>query len=611
MRSPAALKRFTWRALGALALSVPLLFVVYDHRLHSGLDDLERNAAQRLALASASLNAELQRFESLPAVLAQHPALGQLLAAPRDRQRVAEVNALLAKTSGRTGAALLYLVDPAGLTLAASNWTQPDSLVGQNYAFRPYFREALAGRTGMFFGVGATTGIPGFFIAHPVSDNGHVIGVVAVKIDLSALEATWAESGEAIMVVDRHGVVALSSNAAWKFATLAPLSEDSRGALEATRQYFTAPLAPLPLVRRDARRASLNGREFVVQDKPLRWIDWRLLMFADTAPTRAAARSVALAAGLGLCVVVVGALYWVQRSRRIRERLAAQAVLERTVAERTADLAQTNAHLLREIDDRVAAEQKLRGAQRALIEANRLGALGQMAAGIVHELNQPLSAMRGFAGNGLTLIERGQPAPVKDNLQQIIGLVERMARLTTQLKVFASRQNTSQQRAAAGAACAPETIGTVAGWFARRLEKEGVTLRVEAEPIELPLEAQALEQVVSNLVGNALDALAGRPGAEILVRAGRRGDQCILEVADNGPGIPQAQREQVLQPFYSTKPLGHGLGLGLPIVADLVQASGGQLTIGTAATGGLLVSAAWALADEQHQGAGQTRGEHA
>lgn len=594
-----ALHRLAWRILGALALSLPLLFVVYEYRLRVGLGELERNATQRLALASATLNAELRRFESLPAVLAQHPALAELLAAPGDARRVAQVNDLLARTAGRTGAALLYLIDASGRTLASNNWAAPDSLVGQNYAFRPYFREALAGGTGMFFGVGATTGIPGFFIAHPVSDGKRVVGVVAVKVDLAQLERTWAESGEAMMVVDRFGVIALSSSAAWKFATLAPLSDESRRTLEATRQYFSAALTPLPVERRGTL-ARLDGREFVLQERGLQWVDWRLLMFADTAPARAVARGVALAAALGLCVIVVGTLYWVQRSRRLRERLAAQAVLERTVAERTADLAATNGYLLREIDDRVAAEQKLRGAQRALIEANRLGALGQMAAGIVHELNQPLSAMRGFAGNGLTLIERGQFAPLKDNLQQIIGLVERMARLTTQLKVFASRQSTSQQRAAGGSAPARETIATVAGWFARRLEKTGVALHIEADAIALPLETQALEQVLSNLVGNALDALAGRPAGEITVRASMRGDACVLEVADNGPGIPEAQREQILQPFFSTKPLGQGLGLGLPIVTDLVESSGGRLIIDAPAAGGTLVRAEWPAARAQN-----------
>lgn len=587
------LKRRLWRLVAALALVTPLLFGTYRYRLAVEIEDLAAHAGQRLALAAASLNAELQRFESLPAVLAEHPALRELLAHADDAARVAGVNALLQSTSERTGAAMLYLIDPAGNTVAASNWARPDSFVGHNYAFRPYFREAMAGRTGMFFAVGATTRIPGFFLAHPVVEEGRVVGVLAAKVELTRLESTWAESGESLMVVDQHGVVALSSSPAWKFGALAPLSESSQRMLRETRQYYTESLLPLPLKWLDAQRILLDGREFVVQSRPLQWADWRMLMLADTSHARAAARGLAVALGLVLCVLIVGALYWAQRSRRLRERLAAQAVLERTVAERTADLAETNRRLLREIDERTAAEQKLRGAQRALIEANRLAALGQMSAGIAHELNQPLSALRGFAGNGLTFLERGQLEPLKDNLRQIIGLVERMARLTAQLKVFASRQNNTQQRAERGSVAAPATIDTVVGWFAGRLQREGVELAVSAQAIDLPLEAQALEQILSNLLGNAVDALAGRDGARIELRAFEAQGARVLEIADNGPGIADELRDRILQPFFTTKPLGQGLGLGLPIVNDLVEASGGRLEILPRDGGGTLVRASW------------------
>ncbi|WP_273526626.1 ATP-binding protein [Pseudomonas sp.] len=569
-------------------LVVPLLWAVHAWRFKAGADELALHASQRLALLAASLDAELLRFESLPPVLAQHPSLQQLLQAPDDPARVAAANALLEQVNERTGAGMLYLIDPAGRTLAASNWRRADSFVGENYAFRPYFRDALAGGSGKFFAVGATTQVPGFFIAHPVRAAGRITGVLAVKVELTQLETTWAAGGESVLVVDRHGVVALSSNPAWKFGTLAPLSPESRAALATTRQYFTAALEPLPLVWREPGRALLGGREYVVGSRALGWVDWRMLMLLDTAPVRAAAWSAVLAAGLALCVLAVAGLYWTLHARRLRERLAAQAELERTVAERTADLATTNAQLLREISERSATEQKLRGTQRALIEANRLAALGQMAAGVAHELNQPLAALRSFAGNSLTFLERGRLQPLRDNLNQIIGLIERMARLTSQLKVFASRQQTG-----GGSASAAQAMQVVAGWFRERLDAAGVELRIDAGEVRLPLQPQALEQVLSNLVGNALDALAGCGGGVIALRAARHGTQLCLEVADNGPGIPQELRERITQPFFSTKPLGQGLGLGLSIVSDLIEGSGGRLEIESGAGGGTVMRACW------------------
>ena len=199
--------------VGLLVLASVLLWASHAWRLAGSLDELSGHAGQRLALLSASLDAELLRFESLPSVLARHPVLPALLANPDDVQLRAQANALLEDVNARTGAAMLYLIAADGNTLAASNWRRPDSFVGENYAFRPYFRAALAGGTGKFFAVGATTRVPGMFIAHPVRDAAGVAGVLAVKIELTQLEHTWAESGESVMVVDRHGVVALSSAA--------------------------------------------------------------------------------------------------------------------------------------------------------------------------------------------------------------------------------------------------------------------------------------------------------------------------------------------------------------------------------------------------------------
>lgn len=584
------------RVLVPLALAVALLWAVHAWRLAAGVDDIARHAGQRLALLSASLDAELLRFESLPAVLARHPVLPALLADPDDAGLRAQANALLEDVNARTGAAMLYLIGPDGDTLAASNWRRADSFVGENYAFRPYFRAALAGGAGKFFAVGATTRVPGFFIAHPVRNAAAVAGVLAVKVELTQLERTWAESGESVMVVDRHGVVALSSNPAWKFGALSALSAASRAELVQTRQYDTEALAPLPLVWHEAGRATIGDREFVVGSRALDWLDWRMLMLLDTTPARAAAVWSATGAGLLLCVVAAVALYWAQRARRLRERLGAQAALERTVAERTADLAASNRRLQQEVAERVAAEHKLRGAQRALIEANRLAALGQMAAGVAHEINQPLAAMRSFAGNALTFLERGRLEPLKDNLGQIIGLVERMARLTAQLKVFASRR-----RGAGGQAPAAQSMQVVAGWFRERLAAAGVELTFDDAGLSLPLPPEALEQVLSNLVGNALDALAGRGAGRIELRTCARDGLLCLEVADDGPGIAPELRARILQPFYSTKPLGHGLGLGLSIVADLVESAGGRLEITERPGGGALVRACWPAASESEE----------
>lgn len=604
---PARSPRRTLRIAAALVAAFTLLWTTYTWRIGAELDGLDHHADQRLALLSASLDAELLRFESLPAVMAQHPLLQELLANPGREDLRTRVNRLLEQVNERSGSALLYLIDPSGLTLAASNWQHDDSLVGQNYAFRPYFHEALQGGVGRFYAVGATTGIPGLFIAHPVSDGHRFIGVIAVKIDLAQLEQTWAAGGESVMVVDRHGVAALSSVRRWKFGTLEPLEEPTRQALAQTRQYFSSPLPALDFRRIDVRRASLDGHEYQVVRRPVPWLDWDMLMLLETRPAYQAAWLAVLAVALVLCLLTVAMLYWRQRTKRLRERLAAQAQLEQMVENRTADLAATNFRLTCEIAERASAEQKLRSTQRALIEANRLAALGQMAAGVAHELNQPLAAMRAYAGNGLTLFERGQLAPLEDNLRQIIGLVERMGRLTSQLKVFASRQ-----QAVGGQTDAAQAVQVVAGWFRERFEKAGIRLDIGPCQQRIPLQQQALEQVLSNLIGNAYDALQGRSDGMVTVRTGEDAAGIWLEVADNGPGIDEAVRERIAQPFFSTKPLGQGLGLGLSIVTNLVEATGGRLDVAGRPGGGAALRVCWpAAADEARAGAAvQANGQH-
>lgn len=594
---PARQPRRVLQIVAALAAMSMLLWTTYAWRIGAEFDALDRHAGQRLALLSASLDAALLRFESLPAVLAQHPLLQDMLTNPgRDDLRT-QTNLLLEQVNDRTGSALLYLLAPSGHTLAASNWQRPDSLVGQNYAFRPYLREALQGGVGRFYAVGATTSIPGLFIAHPVRIGNEIAGVIAVKIELSPLEQTWAAGGESVMVVDRHGVAALSSVGEWKFGTLAALDDGTRQALAQTRQYFSSPLPALPLTWLDARRVRIAGREYLVAQRAVPWVDWEMLMLLETQPVYQAAWLAVLAVALVLCLLGVVVLYWRQRARRLRERLAAQEQLERMVETRTADLAATNVRLTGEIVERASAEHKLRSTQRALIEANRLAALGQMAAGVAHELNQPLAAMRTFAGNGLTLFERGQLAPLKENLQQIIGLVERMGRLTSQLKVFASRQ-----QAVGGQTDAAQAVQVVAGWFRERFEKAGLTLDIGPCGERIPLQQQALEQVLSNLIGNAFDALQGRPDGVVAVRTGQDAGGTWLEVTDNGPGIDEAVRERITQPFFSTKPLGQGLGLGLSIVTDLVEATGGRLEVADRA-GGAAMRVCWpATAQHAHGG---------
>ena len=232
--------------LGAALLGACLLFgwLAYRVALTIFLDGERRHAARRLEFYALSLDATLARYEALPGLLALENRLHDLLQQPANAALAKASNVYLKTAQGGAEISVAYLIDRKGRTLAASNWDKPGSFVGQNYAFRPYFREAIKGSLGRFYGVGATTGEPGYFLAAPVRENGHgpVQGVVTIKVNLAPFEAALAKSGDTVLLADDEGVIFLAPRDEWRYRTLAPLSPLARERLAASRKYGDSPL---------------------------------------------------------------------------------------------------------------------------------------------------------------------------------------------------------------------------------------------------------------------------------------------------------------------------------------------------------------------------------
>lgn len=565
-------------ALGTVTLA--LLASVHQFSYRQALDADRRDATHRLTVYAAGLTAVLDRYDYLPYLLAVNDDVLRMLAKPEPAQSD-RVNRFLERVNREAGTEALYVMDQTGHTWASSNWRSPQSYVGNVYTFRPYFKQAVSGGRGEFYAAGATTRSPGYFLARPAMQDGKVAGVAALKVDLSPLERTWLAGRERLLVVDDKDVVALSAEPAWKFRPVTPLTASAQRTLAETRQYYTSSLTPLPW-KRNGDLIRIDGNRYLVLSRPVGRLQWSMWLLVDTASATATARIATLAAAGGMGVLWLWALYARQRRRRISEKLAARAALEAAnrelearVESRTAELADSNARLLSEVEERTRAERDLREAQHELIQASKLAALGQMATGVAHELNQPLAALRGYADNTRLLWERGDQATVSANLERIAALVDRLAGLTGQLKVFARKQR-GGPGGPANVSAALNNVCTVLG---RRIDEAAVSLREDVPPdLALPMEAPALEQVMSNLIGNALDALADRPAPrQITVRAWRQDGTTCLSVEDNGPGLAGVEPGRLFEPFYTTKPLGIGLGLGLAIVAGLVRDAGGGI----------------------------------
>ncbi|WP_232818217.1 sensor histidine kinase [Zobellella maritima] len=550
----------------------------------------ELQAQQQLLLYRTTLEAEIARFENIPRVLQSHPVLLAALAKPEDPDRITQANLLLERIGRETGAETLYLMDAGGFALATGNWNTPTSFIGQNYRYRPYFKDALQGSFGEFYGVGATTGVPGYFFGLPLGSPNSPSGVLAVKISLLALEHSWQPSRELLMVVDSDQVVALASRPELKFKTLAPLTTEARERLATTRQYVPMRLEPLELGI-EGRQRQWQGHRYLVSELPLARLGWRLQLWWPSAPLYAHANLVTATLGFSLVTLLSLLLYWRQRRRYIRVQLKAKGELEHKVMERTAALAASNRQLEWQVQERIQAEARLRSMQHELIQSNRLAALGQMAASVAHEVNQPLTALKNQSANTLMLARRAMYPQVEESLQTMGRLVDRMARLTSQLKLFAATRRTT-----AGRARPQHALNNVLSWLQPKLDEQGVELHHRLDPeLNLPMELHALEQVLANLIGNSLDALAGKDGGLIGLEAGPQ----RLTLWDNGPGIDAALIDKVTEPFFSTKQLGQGLGLGLAIARDLVEASDARLVIRQHEGGGVEFIIGWT--DEQHR----------
>lgn len=409
------------RALLAVFLATAVLAAAAFQVAFWFFENEERDAAAgRLSLYQSTVTAELERFQHLTHVLSRDPFV--MATAAGDPPEV--LNRRLAGFAREAGIDAIYLMTPDGLTIAASNHDTAASFVGQSYGFRPYFRDALAGGRGRFYAIGATTGLPGYFIADPVlGREGRVAGVIALKIDLSELEDSWRSSGEQVLLANADGVVLLASVADWQYRTLTRLTAAQRDRIEAARQFTGQPLEPLDWVVMEGARARIGNSERIHLVANVGPHDWALHYFASTEPaiTRSwlAAALVLVAAGLGLIA------WQVQRNRQVGAALARS---EREEAE----LRRANERLAREIEDRRTAERRLKRTQGELERASRLAALGQLAASVTHELGQPIAAMK----NHLTAAELSAKEP-PDLAGRIAALVQRMEDTTRQLKFFA------------------------------------------------------------------------------------------------------------------------------------------------------------------------------
>ncbi|MDG9759929.1 ATP-binding protein [Pseudomonas sediminis] len=559
--------RYRYRVLlTVLAIAAGLLVSLWlggRYAEHRAWDERSVEARGQLQLYAQSIRTLVERFSSVPEVLALDSDIRSLLRAPHDRQLRLALNQRLERLNAAAGSTVLYLLDAQGETLVASNWRDWSSFVGNNYAFRPYFQNAVRDGGARYFAVGVTTGIPGYFLSHVVRDDkGELLGVLVVKLELEDLQREWVGQPGVLMVADSYQVVILSNKPIWRFRALQPLDEQARAELVEVRRYAEQALQPLAhevhrQIDKDADWARVDGpdgnRDYLWQRLYMPEEGWTLHLLSEPIGLADSVRGYRLAAAGVWMTLAFLLLFLFQRRKNQRLQAGIRERLEREVALRTAEL---------------------REAQDGLVHAAKMAALGQMSAALAHEINQPLTALQMQLGSLRLLLDSGRPEAVRDGLQRIDGLLQRMAALTGHLKTFARKTPAGLSERL----CLGDVLEQALQLLAPRIRNEQIELRTQIDDdAEVLGDAIRIEQVILNLLHNALDAMAESEPRILLVHIARQDDGCLLSVEDSGGGIAEETLGRVFEPFFTTKPVGQGLGLGLAVSYGIVRDLGGTL----------------------------------
>ncbi len=594
---PEMMRNFGRMTILMLVVTCIAPFVAYHLASGAAIGALEGQLQRSLVLTNRAIATEIERYRYLPLVLGEDARIRTLAEPERSPAVLEAANRYLQTVVRQAGAAELYVLDDRGIALASSNFDTAESFVGHDYSFRPYFQDALRAGEGRYYAIGVTTRKPGYFLTSRIDVPGRPPIIVVVKADLLPLEATWKAAGVQTAVADRWGIVFLSGNPDWKYRPLAVLSAEAVEQIAKERTYHGANLAatkpilpegiapPIGEANAPALHVEEGGRQLLAKFSVIEPDGWQVLAATSTKDIGKLAGFWALAA-LIAGLLSTGALYFLhQRALLIRMRLRQSEVLERKVAERTQDLAH-------EIDVRKRTEEELRRTQEGLIHSEKMAALGRMSTAIVHEVSQPLAALEATLATAGVLAEKEGAEKVGERVLDARALVKRMQRTVKHLKTF-GRKGASELETVN----IDTVIRNALDLAAPRAKVLGVAPLLEATdpaPVVIAV-AVRLEQVMLNLLLNALDAVEGRENPSITVRRTVELGRVSVTVVDNGTGIAPEHRERIAEPFFTTKLTGEGLGLGLAIATAIVREFGGEITFAEAPGGGTMATVAMPL----------------
>lgn len=556
--------------LGFIAFAYFMMSISHQ----SAIEDLHRENRAIVNTQANELKSELQKYLLVPFILSENPDVIQSLDS-RDPNTVEQLNIKLEKLALQTGASYIFVFDTTGTTIASSNYNSPDSFVGESYKFRPYFRQAMDEGSAQYFAKGETTGKAGLFLAGRISNNDEPLGGIVIKVEFNQIAQRWNQGDATSLVTDKNTIILFSNDKSLNYKTLDPLTDKQRAQVIADKQFRDEPLSTSGIaIDADLLARDQAGQRHLVDVVSVPELDWKLFRIIPLKPAVASANIRAQ-----LIIVLVGvflstiALFIRRRLVREKEKAEMTEYLKSEVNRQTKKLSVANVQLKHEISERELVNQRFRAAREELAQANRLGSIGAITASVAHELNQPVAAIRARAENAKKLLIRGDNTRVGENLALIVDLTARIGSISTELRRYARRG--SQAISSVPMEDVMEGVQILMG---DRLKSEGIDLVIDSNVKSLPpIKAGRvrLEQVLVNLLQNALDALEGHPEPKVNIKFKTQKNMVIVTVSDNGPGISEENARNIFTPFFTDKPNGMGMGLG--IAKDIMTDFGGTI----------------------------------
>lgn len=554
-----------------------LSFTLYDD-FKASHQHQHQQVQQAVENLSQYLNNELRRFENIPQLLASNYMIRKGL---QDNLGSDELNHLLLEVASSSGDnSEIYVMNATGLVLASSNYQSERSFVQANFAFRPYFQQAMLGEKHAYYALGLRSGERGVFFSAPVRVNDQILGVVTVKIEVSKFEQdAQLLSGLRQLRFLAYGedqVVFLSNAPAWHLAQLKALPSDQWQSLLDSRRYLD--LKPKVLNNRRFQHAAFDSDLWVFNESNHQGetTAFSTYFYAQAELPLLHLNLVALLPEIRLnyqhlallaLVTVLYLLLLLLGFYLYRHFMGYQQLLF------------TQRSLALEIEQR---SQALAEAQDALVQAAKLATIGQLSASINHEINQPLSAMSTYLVSSKRMLDKGMIEETKANLNTLSALVERVHKIVAQLKQF-SRSDRQGMQHCDLQACLNNALMIVGP----QIKAEGVHFKASETHVRVYVDPLRFEQVLVNLLSNAVDAMQQSADKQLQLSVQVEPERVSIAISDTGQGLDLQQIDTIFEPFFTTKS-NHGLGLGLSVSRNIIRSFQGELSADNRPEGGAI-----------------------